>query len=62
MKKVYMVYKGKRAAITYNKRNAIQKAKNEGARVRVLPYRYYKDCGFTMDMPTFYAVSEELQF
>ena len=59
-KTVYMVHKGKKAILTYNKRRAIKIAQEHDAKVRSLSYGYFKDCHFTMDYPTFYAVSEPL--
>jgi hypothetical protein len=61
MKNVYMVHKGKRAILTYNKQRAKQIAKLHNADgIRYLSYGYYKDCHFVMDFPTFYAVSDPL--
>ena len=57
-KTVYMVHKGTKARILYNKRKAIELAKENEAKIRSLSYGYYKDCHYCMDYPTFYAVSE----
>jgi predicted RNA-binding protein with EMAP domain len=57
-KTVYMVHKGTKATLTYNKRQAVKLAKENEAKIRSLSYGYFKDCHFTMDYPTFYAVSE----
>jgi hypothetical protein len=60
MKMVYMVHKGKNCFLTYNKREAVQFAKQNDCLVRSLSYQYYKDCHFCMDYPTFYALSEPI--
>ena len=57
--KAYMVHKGKRALITFNKREATNIAKEYDAKVREMPYSLYKDAG-TWDYPTFFIQSEEV--
>jgi hypothetical protein len=57
---VYMVHKGTKAILTYNKHEARQIAKQFNAQIRALSYQYYKNCNFCMDYPTFYAISEPI--
>lgn len=59
-KTVYMVHKGSKAILTYNKRKAAKLARENAAKIRALSYGYFKDCHFSMDYPTFYAVSEPI--
>ena len=55
-KQVYCVLVNGKPVITFNKREAHKMGDN----VRALSYGYYKDCGFVMDYPTFYAVSHAI--
>lgn len=59
MKNAYMVYKGKKAVLTYNKRRAKAIAKQHNAAIRFMPYQEYKS-SHLWDMPTFYVCSNPL--
>jgi len=58
MKKVYLISKNGKGYTTCDKNEAIHCAQNNGANVYSLSYGYYKDCHFTMDIPTFTAVGQ----
>lgn len=60
MKFVYMVHIGRRCVLTYNKRRAVKCAKENRASVRRLSYSYFRDCGYRMDYPTFYVLSDKI--
>lgn len=59
MRNVYMIYKGKKAVLSYNKRRAIAIAKQYDASIRFMPYQEYKS-RHIWDMPTFYMCSNPL--
>ena len=59
MGNVYMIYKGKKAVLSYNKRRAKAIAKLHNAQICFMPYQKYKS-SHIWDMPTFYACSNPL--
>ena len=61
IKMVYMATRGKRAVITYNKKHAFTMASQKNDHVYQLTYQYYKDCHFSMDIPTFIAVGKKIK-
>ena len=61
MKKAYMVHKGKKAVITFNKQEAIKSARKHTAQVREMDYWLFNQARI-WDMPTFYEQSEKVEF
>ncbi len=57
-KLVYMVHKGTKGVITYNRKQALDFAKKNYASVRSIPWGLWRDVGYSMDMPTFIAQSD----
>lgn len=60
MKKAYMVHKGKKAVITYNKQDAIKTARKFAAQVRSMDYWLFNQARI-WDLPTFYIQSDKVE-
>jgi len=61
MKKVYLIHKGKKGAVLYNKQQAIKSARKFAAHVRSMDYWLFNQCA-AWDIPTFYVQSDKVEF
>ena len=60
MKKVYLIHKGKKGAVLYNKQQAIKEARKHTAQVREMDYWLFNQARI-WDVPTFYSQSDKVE-